>query len=472
MAIGPFIIELFAYSLALWLGMYLIARDPTSPRLRSAGFGLISYALSLGSSILANKAAAPALVVMLTRLHWPLLFFPAIFWFRAALYLLPETAPLRKQLGWLRDYSLLLLAVPFYLVSVNTNLIFDFTTKTPQAGPIYPIFAGLVLLPMLITLLLIGRLFKTGRPKKSLGILLVASLFFTLGAGLLSLPLNWLPRTWLLLMLGLDILALGLIIAWLDAFDQGEILLPDFARAFDAAFLMVILFGGPIVLTMILSTGPTFPMTALLMATISSAIVTQVFVDPIQNGLDAVALRAFPHLRQARADLRLTATVLPRVNASFNLEATDEEEFARLTRWALSHMGNLPRLATTPLTRLSLIEARLRERQANGDTLERAAELKRLLTESICRLKPPGKGDFGLTEEWRHYNALYFPYVVGLKPYSRRIEHDGLEPAAQEALEWFRTYVPERTLYNWQNAAAELVAQDLRERHRRLVNGQ
>ena len=39
-----------------------------------------------------------------------------------------------------------------------------------------------------------------------------------------------------------------------------------------------------------------------------------------------------------------------------------------------------------------------------------------------------------------------------------------LDPAAQEALDWFRTYIPERTLYNWQNAAAKLVAQDLRER--------
>ena len=28
---------------------------------------------------------------------------------------------------------------------------------------------------------------------------------------------------------------------------------------------------------------------------------------------------------------------------------------------------------------------------------------------------------------------------------------------------WFQANVPERTLYNWQNAAAKLVAQDLRE---------
>jgi hypothetical protein len=37
------------------------------------------------------------------------------------------------------------------------------------------------------------------------------------------------------------------------------------------------------------------------------------------------------------------------------------------------------------------------------------------------------------------------------------------ESDARDVLEWFRTNVPERTLHNWQNAAAKLVAQDLRE---------
>jgi hypothetical protein len=52
---------------------------------------------------------------------------------------------------------------------------------------------------------------------------------------------------------------------------------------------------------------------------------------------------------------------------------------------------------------------------------------------------------------------------MGLKPYSRRSDHDGLDSTAQAALDWFTLYVPERTLHNWQNAAAKLVAQDLRE---------
>ena len=100
------------------------------------------------------------------------------------------------------------------------------------------------------------------------------------------------------------------------------------------------------------------------------------------------------------------------------------------------------------------------------DALGRAIELKALLTESVARLKPQQKGDFGVSDEWRYYNALYFPYIIGIKPYSRRAQNGHLDPSAQKALAWFRASVPERTLHNWQNAATKLVAQDLREQRK------
>ena len=107
-----------------------------------------------------------------------------------------------------------------------------------------------------------------------------------------------------------------------------------------------------------------------------------------------------------------------------------------------------------------MIDERLRERNALDDTLERTTELKIVLAESIARLKPASQRDFDSSDEWRHYNAQYFPYVAGLRPYSRRQERD-LAPDEQEALNRLQAYVPERTLYNWQNAGAKLVANDL-----------
>jgi len=153
-----------------------------------------------------------------------------------------------------------------------------------------------------------------------------------------------------------------------------------------------------------------------------------------------------------------------KVDQSLQFDQLDDDEFARLTRRALSHFSDLPRLAASPLTRLPIIFHRLNARAAHDNTLERAAELKTLLAESISRLKPQGEENFGTTDEWRFYNSLYFPYIVGLRPYSRRGFQENLDDDLIAALNWFQAAVPERTLYNWQNAASKLVAQDLREK--------
>jgi hypothetical protein len=251
-------------------------------------------------------------------------------------------------------------------------------------------------------------------------------------------------------------------IAWLDAFDEGETLLPDLIRSFAGAGFAALLFGLQVAVAMQLGAGFGLPMIALLLATVAAAIVAQVFASPLQAALDRLAFADAPGLRRARAELRAAADALPRVDAGLDLAAIEAAEFARLTRRALSHYGDLPRLAASPLTRLPRVDARLADRAAPDDPIERAAELKRLLADAISRLKPRGGSDFGATDEWRFYNALYFPYVVGLKPYSRRNDYEQLEPAAKAALEWFQRSVPERTLHNWQNAGARLVAEQLR----------
>jgi hypothetical protein len=275
---------------------------------------------------------------------------------------------------------------------------------------------------------------------------------------------EWLPRAWLLPFIGLSLVVLGMITAVIDTHEEGEALWPDLFRSFDYAFFTALLFGGLVGLTIYFSTGLTLSMLLLLLATITAAIGLQIFAAPVQDVVDKIALANFPQLRQARSQLRTAANSLTRLDNELDLDQLAEVEFTQLTRRALSQMGNLPRLVANPLVRLPLIRQRLAERGQPDDTLLRAAELKALLTEAIERLKPDEDGDFGTTDAWRHYNALYFPYVVGLRPYSRRAGHNELDPAARQALDWLRQEVPERTLYNWQSAAAELVAQDLRQR--------
>jgi hypothetical protein len=235
------------------------------------------------------------------------------------------------------------------------------------------------------------------------------------------------------------------------------------------SFFAVVLFGGQVVLVMVLGPGSTIAMLTVLIMVIATAVITQTFADPIQAALDSLVFARFPRVRRTRAELRAAASAAPRTDDSLDPAELTEAQFNRYTRKALSNMGNLPRLAASPLTQLPLIANRLAERGVDGNTLESAAELKAILTESIERLRPRDQGEFGTTDEWRHYNALYFPYVAGLRPYSRRANPYDLDEPTEAALDWFRSQVPERTLYNWQKAAARLVAQDLRERLNRVV---
>src|SRR5690606_21234920 len=92
----------------------------------------------------------------------------------------------------------------------------------------------------------------------------------------------------------------------------------------------------------------------------------------------------------------------------------DEDEFIRLTRRALSHMPDLPRLAASPLTTMQIVSERV---EADANALQRANELRQILTECIQALRPQERGEYGTGDEWRFFNALYYPYVAGMSPY-------------------------------------------------------
>jgi hypothetical protein len=207
-------------------------------------------------------------------------------------------------------------------------------------------------------------------------------------------------------------------------------------------------------------------LTVLLFTTLAIAITVQVLADPLAGVLDWLAFSKSPTLRADRAALRHTGAALPlrSVDPLKDLQDVDDETFARLTRRALGHYGDLTKLVASPLTALPVIDERLAARGAPDHPVERANELKAVLADGISRLKPRDGGDFGTTEQWRYYNSLYFPYVVGVRAYAQNATAAGLDPTARQAWQWLVTEVPQRSLHNWQNAAARLIAADLRGR--------
>lgn len=455
-------LQAISYGFALWLGLYLLSRDFRNVNLRYASFGLISYALVLAGDALRAYAPDDATHDILTHLTLPAIAFPAVFWFLSLTRLFAhDERPLAQRLYHSANPLLIGFAV-LYILSATTNIFFDFDNGKTRLG--YWLYL-ILLMPLLgLALGLLVQQWRSGEKRQPIGLMLLATLFFGLGIGIILVPLEIVAREWLVLAINLDLLVFGYAVAILDAFEQGETLQRHFVRAFDISLFTTVVFGGQVALVMSFGTGATFGMVALLLGTITAAIAMQMFYAPFARVMDSLAFGESTALTAERESLRTEAEVLARLDKSLDISRISEDEFVRLTRRALRDFGNLPRLATNPLTRLPLVLERLRERDIPPNTLERAAELKEILTESIDSLKPRDQGEFGTSDEWRHYNSLYYPYVVGLRPYSRRTDHDFLSAGEKEVLDWFMVQVPERTMYNWQKAAAELIAQNLRER--------
>lgn len=453
------------FSLTWWLGLYLLQRHSADPRLFWTGAGLATYALGI-ADLLVFARSSPSSTPLLPLQLWWLLSLPALFWTGAALFLLAETHPVRPHLLRFWQYGQL------PLVALLAPLFFAADPHSAMSRWLQSLLTVVVLLPLGSVLLLLVQSTRLTAPRRLSPLLVVAALLFGLSVVALLLPILPMSTFWIILIMGFDLMLLGFAIAKLDAFEQGEHFLPDLLLALSSACLPTGIFGGLVTITMMTATGVTTPMLVLLLTTISTAIALQHFAPAIQIRLDRLILAPTPAVIEERAELRALADALPRHLPSQPIsqpllreQAADnftEADLVRLTRRALSQMNDLNKLTTNPLANLPIIEQRLLARRANDNTLERAQELRSLLVEAINNLKPTTETTFNAGSAWRHYNALYYPYVVGLKPYSRRAMYDAVEPAAQQALAWFRSQVPERTLYNWQTAAAVLVAQSIR----------
>ncbi|GCE50959.1 hypothetical protein EI42_02225 [Thermosporothrix hazakensis] len=440
-AAGAGVLEILFFGLSLWLGTYLFSRNVKSTRVGLVGAALISYALAAGCMYL--EPIAPFSHAILAVPAQLLLLLPSLLC--AAMLICTRVENL---FGVARQAFFSGLGVLGWFVACGGIFFF-----------LHPLIAlGAALLPLVAALVLCWRHLRDKQPLLFVLLALICTSAFLA----VSWPLACLP-------MGINLLMLGWLVAAQDAVEQGEAFLPDVFRSFDYSLLLALLFGGQVALLFWIGEKVEFPLALLLLSIIATSILVQVFSRSARKIAERIAFSTFPQVREARAELHDAADALPRINQQIDILNTDSEEFVRLTRRALSNFGDLQRLASSPLTRLPQVQERLAARGAKDDVLERATELKALLSESIERLKPRAKGDFGTSDEWRYYNALYFPYVMGIKPYSRRGSSDPPDPTTREALEWFRLQVPERTLYNWQNKAARLIAADLRNQCKLLL---
>ncbi|ORV60648.1 hypothetical protein AWC03_11920 [Mycobacterium europaeum] len=442
------------FTLSGWLGLYLLARDPRKPVLVLAAIGLCGFALVVALDAVRNTN--PAYAHVLSRVEIYLVTIPGIAWFAVLVEL---SRP--RDGGLARGRELALVA------GVAALTLFGAMLAGSVEGPLR---TGHWLMFAVISLSTFGAmavaLRRPRRPRSAVGLAVVATLFFALGNAILIIPLGLVPSWVALASTSVDVLSLGLAVALWDAFEEGQALRADMLRSFAGSMAVAVLFGGQALIGLAVIRDEPAGRTVLgvlLFSSLAIAIAVQVLADPLAGVLDRMAFSKSPALRADRAALRHTGAALP-LRAADPLVDVDDETFARLTRRALGYYGDLTKLVASPLTALPVIDERLAARGAPDHPLERANELKAVLADAIGRLKPRDAGDFGTTEQWRHYNSLYFPYVVGVRAYAQNATAAGLDPTARRAWQWLVTEVPQRSLHNWQNAAARLIAADLRGR--------
>jgi hypothetical protein len=436
------------FTLSWWLGLYLLARDPRKPILVLAALGLTSFAGVVALD--AVRVVGGSQVLSGVEIY--LVAVPGVAWFAVLIELSRPCDSWRSRAGEL-------LAVAVVAALSVAGAVLAGSVDGPLRMGHWVMFATISLSTLAAMVFVVSR---TAQPRRVGGVVVIATLFFALGNAILIIPLGLVPSWLALASTGMDVALLGLAVALWDAFDEGHALRADMLRSFAATAVVATLFGGQALIGLAVA-GRQTALTVLLFTSLAVAVAVHVYSDPLAGLLDRLAFWKSPALRADRAVLRHTEAALPLRSAS-PLDELDDESFARLTRRALGHYADLSKLVANPLTALPIIDHRLAERGAPDQPLERANELKALLADRIARLKPRDAGDFGTTDEWRYYNALYFPYVVGVRAYAQNATAAGLDPVARQAWQWFVTEVPQRSLHNWQNAAARVIAADLRGR--------
>jgi hypothetical protein len=163
--------QLLLFGFTLWLGAYLIARNSQKIAVHLTGWGLLAYAVALAFQIIFDQFI---LIILLL---------PALLWIGAALHLLPEENPARSILIriWL---------IAFIPLAILTQL---------NAW-----FAGLIILALAVCAGMVAKLALRTQYKNTFALLAVITLFVTLSAGLLILPLHWIPLSWAMALLGPD----------------------------------------------------------------------------------------------------------------------------------------------------------------------------------------------------------------------------------------------------------------------------
>ncbi|HLA44576.1 MAG TPA: hypothetical protein VJZ27_14120, partial [Aggregatilineales bacterium] len=436
-------------------------RGRFSPLALATAATLISYALILADQFLGIVFMGEA--AWLGRVLWTVYPLPVAFWTRIAILLKPgEDVNLRLDRAW---WTLLL---PVTMLLIFGGWVGDepvnYATREP--GPLYPTYALYNVIVTAAALVLLHRNFHETSPgdaaHRAFWWMRLAG--FALCGGMFVLLIGIFSPALVFTATVLDIMIFGLGGIVYDAIAEGQAVRQDLSFVFIKILLVMSIILIPWGIAVIASDAWTITTAAAFFVTLTALTLGITLLEDMERLLDKLFFKSGKlETRDALRTLMLNAA-RQRENAPSVIDL-DEDEFIRMTRRALSHMPNLPRLAASPLTSMQLVSQRV---QDDANALKRANELRQILAECIEALRPHENDDYGISDEWRFFNALYYPYVAGISPYKRRFMHQDSDEEMREVMNWFQTVVPPRTLYNWQNHGAKMIAGILLEQEKQI----
>lgn len=166
----------------------------------------------------------------------------------------------------------------------------------------------------------------------------------------------------------------------------------------------------------------------------------------LQQGIFSALERIIPEIEDIQRRRGVVHYVGEQALSGFSL--VEDAKFRQWVRDALSHYWGGPKLATSPLLSLRVVERAAREHDGNA-----MKGLRAVLKQAIERLRPDGRRQM-TTPEWILYNILELKFLQGRKV--REIAR--------------RLAMSESDLYRKQRAAIEAVSQTLAEMEWELSN--
>src|SRR5713101_5016468 len=174
------IFESLFFGITLWLGLYLINRDFSNPRLSLAGLGLLSYALGWGCNIMANYVSSPIIANNIVTISWPFFAFPSLFWTGVIIYYLPEDISFRTHLIKVWRSGLLPIATLCFLLSEVTILFLHTNNVAPGVSFSSFILSTIAIVPLLVVLFFAWKSLRLIQPERAVIVLLASLLILTL----------------------------------------------------------------------------------------------------------------------------------------------------------------------------------------------------------------------------------------------------------------------------------------------------